>query len=66
MIKLTSSKLEEMTKTYYNRNSVFIGLLCDDKCNISTPRKFAFWNKDNDKLLLIPEKNYVNILKAEV
>ena len=32
-IKLTSKRLEELTKIYYNKDVIFLGILCDKSGN---------------------------------
>jgi len=60
-MKTTTAKLESIIGKEFNKNILYLGLLCNKSCKVKSPRKYTFLYDNN--LMLIPEKKLINILK---
>lgn len=62
MIKLTEKKIEELIKEKAGLDTVFIGTFCDNRGQHEIPKRFAFLNKKDNKLIGLLESKLRKII----
>jgi len=63
-IKLTSERIEKMVSEIFNKKAMYLGVYVDFYHNIIKPVSMVFLNTENDNLLIIDERHFVDKLKT--